>query len=102
MEWHVDEYAKRIEQAPENITTIFNGERRIVYALLDFCKTACLYAQCGAMEFKQIVANFDLTSKKDIIIHTLAAHAMVRDWEEGVYHEDPAKNEVFFCVPLIV
>ncbi|KAL6044894.1 Protein mono-ADP-ribosyltransferase parp4 [Balamuthia mandrillaris] len=96
VDWAVSERgrAKGITQAPNQLTSLFNGERQIVYGFVDYCTQATLQAKNGEQEMSTTVNTHELGFTKGSIVHTLAARGLIRDWEDGNYDQDKVRHEI--------
>ena len=114
VQWGVSA-TKQITQAPNQIVSLFDGERQIVYGYVDNCTSASLHALIGDKQYSTIVlhppsppsthppstsnplsqvSTHELGITRGDTIHTLAARALIRDWADGVYSEDKITNDV--------
>ena len=76
--------AKSITQAPKQIPNVFNGERQIVYGIIDGCTYADLVSKGADGEL--FSCRVSVTPERNVrtdYIHKLAARSMIRDYEEG-------------------
>jgi len=79
--WDLSEKGKsNFVQAPAQLTSLFHGERQIVYGLVDYCTAATLRAKNGEIELSNMVSTQELSFTRGSILHTLTARAMIRDW----------------------
>ncbi|CAM1328057.1 PARP4 (predicted) [Pycnogonum litorale] len=98
LEWQEFDYDRRsILQAPRHIGCLFNESHRVIYGLIPTgleVFMAFLKANSGNYEFGTMVslAASCVTSGK--LLHTVAARAVIRDWEDGLLAEDVAKQLV--------
>ena len=116
VQWGVSA-TKQITQAPNQIVSLFDGERQIVYGYVDNCTSASLHALIGDKQYSTIVlhppsppsthphsqpltlslsqvSTHELGITRGDTIHALAARALIRDWADGVYSEDKITNDV--------
>ncbi|XP_072047177.1 protein mono-ADP-ribosyltransferase PARP4-like [Amphiura filiformis] len=101
LEWGDDKSSDGSDniQAPAQITTVFSGSRLVVYALVNSCSQVVLKAAVPSMPSgsKEVITKFateDVKKSQGMIIHRLAARAIVQDWEEGALHSDRLHHEV--------
>ncbi|XP_071788483.1 protein mono-ADP-ribosyltransferase PARP4-like [Asterias amurensis] len=80
-------------QAPAQITSLFRKNRLIVYGLLRNFAKATLFAEVNGKKVETVLSAIDQPHTEGNIIHKLAAHAVIRDWEEGVLHADRPEHE---------
>ncbi|XP_071788645.1 protein mono-ADP-ribosyltransferase PARP4-like [Asterias amurensis] len=80
-------------QAPAQITSLFRKNRLIVYGLLRNFAKATLFAEVNGKKFETVLSAIDQPHTEGNIIHKLAAHAVISDWEEGVLHADRLEHE---------
>jgi poly [ADP-ribose] polymerase len=83
-----------VTQAPTQLTSLFHGERQIVYGFVDYCTAATLTAKNGDAEVSNVVSTHELSITRGSIVHTLTARAMIRDWEDGNYDKDALLHEI--------
>lgn len=77
--WNISDRGS-VAQAPAQLTSLFHGERQIVYGFVDYCTAATLNAKNGETEVSNLVSTHELSFTKGSIIQTLTARAMIRDW----------------------
>lgn len=79
--WDLSEKGRlKLAQAPAQLTSLFHGERQIVYGFVDYCTAATLRVKNGDMEMSNVVNTQELSFTRGSILHTLTARAMIRDW----------------------
>ena len=86
VKWHVED-GEQIKQTPEQIPSLFNGNRQIVYGFVDYCTRATLYSKLGTHQIEHGVSTSELLFRSGNIIHTLCAKSMVRekDNDDAIY-----------------
>ncbi|ELR19183.1 ubiquitin domain containing protein [Acanthamoeba castellanii str. Neff] len=93
VDWHISDRGS-VSAAPAQLTSLFYGERQIVYGFVDYCTAATLKAKNGDMEVSNLVSTHELSITRGSIVHTLTARAMIRDWEDGNYDKDALIHEI--------
>ncbi|XP_065649889.1 protein mono-ADP-ribosyltransferase PARP4 isoform X11 [Hydra vulgaris] len=88
-----DEDAPKPLQAPNEITTLFNGNRLVVYGFVPHCTMANLSAILNGKELNTIVSTSELSTTVGLTIHRLAAKSVINDWNDGMLHQDQYKHE---------
>ncbi|XP_012936925.2 protein mono-ADP-ribosyltransferase PARP4, partial [Aplysia californica] len=81
-------------QAPEHITSLFNGSRQVVYGFVPNCTMAVLKAKVGGQEVSTVVSTSELSITEGLLVHRLTARALIRDFEDGVLSTDRTQHEV--------
>ncbi|KAM6157375.1 protein mono-ADP-ribosyltransferase PARP4 isoform 2-T2 [Erethizon dorsatum] len=81
-------------QAPAQVPPLFHSDRLLVYGFISHCTQATLCALIQEKEFCSMVSTTELQKTTGTIIHKLAARALIRDFEDGVLHEDEANHEM--------
>ncbi|XP_063114500.1 protein mono-ADP-ribosyltransferase PARP4 isoform X2 [Cavia porcellus] len=81
-------------QAPAQVQSLFHNDRLLVYGLNSHCTQASLCALIQEKEFCSMVSTTELQKTTGTMIHKLAARALIRDFEDGILHEDEAKHEM--------
>ena len=108
-------------QAPQQVTSLFNGCRQVVYGLVPFCTKATLSAEIDGYTVSTMVSTPDLNITQGTVsisfavsgeqlmnlvldyngslfrsqmLHQLTARALIRDWDEGVLDQDATKSEM--------
>ncbi|XP_065198502.1 protein mono-ADP-ribosyltransferase PARP4-like isoform X2 [Sycon ciliatum] len=89
-----DDDADTPVQAPQQIVSLFNGSRHVIYGFVPHCTQAELQAEVGGVEVKTMVSCSELSKTSGKILHRLTARAVIRDWEEGALHPDPLEHEL--------
>uniref|UniRef100_A0A803T0M7 Poly [ADP-ribose] polymerase n=1 Tax=Anolis carolinensis TaxID=28377 RepID=A0A803T0M7_ANOCA len=89
-----DTDAPELMYAPAQIQSLFEHERLLVYGFISNCTQAALYALLNSQELQTIVSTTELQKTTGTILHKLAARAFIRDYEQGILHEDEAENEM--------
>ena len=79
-------------QAPRNISSLFCGQRKLVYGYVDHCTSAELHGEIDGKEWSVIASTSNLRLTHGTILHTLAARAFIRDFEDGAYCTTDAEN----------
>jgi len=85
---------RQVRQSPNQINSLFSGERQIVYGLVDYCTQATLNAQYQNQEISTMVSTQELSFTKGNLIHSLAARGMIRDWNDGNYDENRVQHDI--------
>jgi poly [ADP-ribose] polymerase len=86
LEWHqhADSGAKPPPlQAPAALPSMHAGCRTVVYAFADNCTSCTLHAEINGVRVSTFVSTSEIAVVRGTLLHTLAARAIVRDWEEG-------------------
>ncbi|KAL5457332.1 hypothetical protein EMCRGX_G034580 [Ephydatia muelleri] len=95
VEWQqFDENAPKPIQAPQEIFSLFNGSRQVVYGFVPNCTRATLKAKIGSKEVDTIVSTSNLAMTKGRTLHQLTARAIIRDWTEGSLAIDKTQHEI--------
>ncbi|XP_044524909.1 protein mono-ADP-ribosyltransferase PARP4 [Gracilinanus agilis] len=81
-------------QAPVQIQALFNNDRLLVYGFIPHCTQAILSALIQDREFHTMVSTTELQKTTGTMLHKLTARAIIRDYEDGVLHEDETKHEM--------
>ncbi|XP_074159822.1 protein mono-ADP-ribosyltransferase PARP4 isoform X2 [Sminthopsis crassicaudata] len=81
-------------QAPTQIQALFNNDRLLVYGFIPHCTQAILNALIQEMEFQTMVSTTELQKTTGTMLHKLTARAIIRDYEDGMLHEDETKHEM--------
>nr|XP_060626958.1 protein mono-ADP-ribosyltransferase PARP4 isoform X2 [Anolis sagrei ordinatus] len=89
-----DTDAPELMYAPAQIQTLFESERLLVYGFISNCTQATLHALLDSIELQTMVSTTELQKTTGTILHKLAARAFIRDYEQGILHEDEAENEM--------
>ncbi|XP_035659528.1 protein mono-ADP-ribosyltransferase PARP4-like [Branchiostoma floridae] len=80
-------------QAPNQIVSLFNGSRQVVYGYVPHCTQATLKAVINNREISTMVSTTELSITTGKILHQLTARAVIRDWEDGTLHSDRMHHE---------
>ncbi|XP_078664712.1 uncharacterized protein LOC144907477 isoform X2 [Branchiostoma floridae x Branchiostoma belcheri] len=80
-------------QAPNQIVSLFNGSRQVVYGYVPHCTQATLKAVINNREISTMVSTSELSITSGKILHQLTARAVIRDWEDGTLHVDRTHHE---------
>ncbi|XP_074072354.1 protein mono-ADP-ribosyltransferase PARP4 isoform X2 [Macrotis lagotis] len=81
-------------QAPTQIQALFNNDRLLVYGFIPHCTQAILNALIQDREFDTMVSTTELQKTTGTMLHKLTARAVIRDYEDGILHEDETKHEM--------
>ncbi|XP_043851171.1 protein mono-ADP-ribosyltransferase PARP4 [Dromiciops gliroides] len=81
-------------QAPTEIQALFNNDRLLVYGFIPHCTQAILHAFIQDREFHTMVSTTELQKTTGTMLHKLTARAIIRDYEDGILHEDETKHEM--------
>ncbi|XP_072467757.1 protein mono-ADP-ribosyltransferase PARP4 isoform X2 [Notamacropus eugenii] len=81
-------------QAPTEIQALFNNDRLLVYGFIPHCTQAILNALIQEREFHTMVSTTELQKTTGTMLHKLTARAIIRDYEDGILHEDETKHEM--------
>ncbi|XP_055988932.1 protein mono-ADP-ribosyltransferase PARP4 [Sorex fumeus] len=81
-------------QAPAQVQSLFHNERLLVYGFIPHCTQACLCALIQEKEFSAMVSTTELQKTKGTMIHKLTARALIRDYEDGILHEDETNHQM--------
>ncbi len=88
----ITEHAERIQQAPKETSSLFNGERKMVYSFIDNCTQAFLHAHNGEQEIETRVSTSELCFTKGHLLHTLVAKALINQFKDGNYDANKTKH----------
>ncbi|XP_074640441.1 protein mono-ADP-ribosyltransferase PARP4-like isoform X3 [Tubulanus polymorphus] len=91
IEWGADDNV--VIQAPQQITSLFNGRRLVVYGFISNCYQAILKAKFGDRELETIVSTSELSRTNGQIVHRLTARSVIKDWEVGMLNKDRVQHE---------
>lgn len=84
IEWHQhSDGLAEPNQAPRTIQSLYAGCRTIVFAFAENCTSCTLHADYNGTTMSTIVSTSELAVVRGSLLHTLAARAIVRDWENG-------------------
>uniref|UniRef100_A0A8B9X4X5 Poly [ADP-ribose] polymerase n=1 Tax=Bos mutus grunniens TaxID=30521 RepID=A0A8B9X4X5_BOSMU len=81
-------------QAPTQVQSLFHSERLLVYGLTPHCTQATLHALIQEREYSTVVSTTELQKTTGTMIHKLAARALIRDYEDGILHENEVNHEM--------
>uniref|UniRef100_H0XEX8 Poly [ADP-ribose] polymerase n=1 Tax=Otolemur garnettii TaxID=30611 RepID=H0XEX8_OTOGA len=81
-------------QAPAQVPSLFHGDRLLVYGFIPHCMQATLCALIQEKEFHTMVSTTELQKTTGTMIHKLTARALIRDYEDGILHEDETSHEM--------
>ncbi|XP_012297315.2 protein mono-ADP-ribosyltransferase PARP4 isoform X1 [Aotus nancymaae] len=81
-------------QAPAQVPSLFCNDRLLVYGFIPHCTQATLCALIQEKEFSTMVSTTELQKTTGTMIHKLAARALIRDYEDGILHENETSHEM--------
>uniref|UniRef100_A0A7N9CPY2 Poly [ADP-ribose] polymerase n=1 Tax=Macaca fascicularis TaxID=9541 RepID=A0A7N9CPY2_MACFA len=81
-------------QAPAQVPSLFCNDRLLVYGFIPHCTQATLCALIQEKEFCTMVSTTELQKTTGTMIHKLAARALIRDYEDGILHENETSHEM--------
>ncbi|XP_036054400.1 protein mono-ADP-ribosyltransferase PARP4 [Onychomys torridus] len=81
-------------QAPVQVPSLFHNDRLLVYGFIPHCTQATLCAFIQEKEFCTMVSTTELQKTTGTMIHKLAARALIRDYEDGILHDNETKHEM--------
>uniref|UniRef100_A0A8C0JCS0 Poly [ADP-ribose] polymerase n=1 Tax=Chelonoidis abingdonii TaxID=106734 RepID=A0A8C0JCS0_CHEAB len=81
-------------QAPAQIQSLFNNERLLVYGFIPRCTQATLNALINDQELQAMVSTTELQKTTGTLLHKLTARALIRDYEDGILHENETEHEM--------
>ncbi|CAM4358358.1 unnamed protein product [Lepidochelys olivacea] len=81
-------------QAPAQIQSLFNNERLLVYGFIPHCTQATLNALINDQELQEMVSTTELQKTTGTLLHKLTARALIRDYEDGILHENETEHEM--------
>ncbi|XP_008690327.2 protein mono-ADP-ribosyltransferase PARP4 [Ursus maritimus] len=81
-------------QAPAQVQSLFHNERLLVYGFIPHCTQATLCALIQEKEFSTVVSTTELQKTTGTMIHKLTARALIRDYEDGILHENETNHEM--------
>uniref|UniRef100_G1RT04 Poly(ADP-ribose) polymerase family member 4 n=1 Tax=Nomascus leucogenys TaxID=61853 RepID=G1RT04_NOMLE len=81
-------------QAPAQVPSLFLNDRLLVYGFIPHCTQATLCALIQEKEFCTMVSTTELQKTTGTMIHKLAARALIRDYEDGILHENETSHEM--------
>nr|XP_040137821.1 protein mono-ADP-ribosyltransferase PARP4 [Ictidomys tridecemlineatus] len=86
--------APKALQAPAQVPSLFHNDRLLVYGFIPHCTQATLNALIQEKEFCTMVSTTELQKTTGTMIHKLAARAVIRDYEDGILHENETSHEM--------
>uniref|UniRef100_A0A8B9ZFW7 Poly [ADP-ribose] polymerase n=1 Tax=Anas platyrhynchos TaxID=8839 RepID=A0A8B9ZFW7_ANAPL len=81
-------------QAPAQIQSLFTNERLLVYGFVPHCTQATLKAIINDKELQTVVSTTELQKTTGTVLHKLTARAFIRDYEDGILHENETEHEM--------
>ncbi|XP_054433436.1 protein mono-ADP-ribosyltransferase PARP4 isoform X2 [Pteronotus mesoamericanus] len=81
-------------QAPAHIQALFHNDQLLVYSFIPHCTQATLCALIQEKEFSTMVSTTELQKTTGTMIHKLTARALIRDYEDGILHENATSHEM--------
>ncbi|XP_052047314.1 protein mono-ADP-ribosyltransferase PARP4 isoform X2 [Apodemus sylvaticus] len=81
-------------QAPAWVPSLFHNDRLLVYGFIPHCTQATLRAIIQEKEFCTMVSTTELQKTTGTMIHKLAARALIRDYEDGILHDNETNHEM--------
>ncbi|XP_041910044.1 protein mono-ADP-ribosyltransferase PARP4 isoform X2 [Arvicola amphibius] len=81
-------------QAPAQVPSLFHNDRLLVYGFIPHCTQATLCAFIQEKEFHTMVSTTELQKTTGTMIHKLAARALIRDYEDGILHDNETNHEM--------
>ncbi|XP_029458356.1 protein mono-ADP-ribosyltransferase PARP4 isoform X3 [Rhinatrema bivittatum] len=81
-------------QAPAQIQSLFHSERLLVYGFIPHCTQATLNAFINDQELRTMVSTTELQKTTGTLLHKLTARAIIKDYEDGILHENEAEHEM--------
>uniref|UniRef100_A0A5F9DL49 Poly [ADP-ribose] polymerase n=1 Tax=Oryctolagus cuniculus TaxID=9986 RepID=A0A5F9DL49_RABIT len=81
-------------QAPAQVPSLFHNDRLLVYGFIPHCTQATLCALIDEKEFQAMVSTTELQKTTGTMIHKLTARALIRDYEDGILHENETSHEM--------
>ncbi|XP_025926285.1 poly [ADP-ribose] polymerase 4 isoform X1 [Apteryx rowi] len=81
-------------QAPAQIQSLFNNERLLVYGFILHCTQATLSTVINDEEIQTMVSTTELQKTTGTVLHKLTARAFIRDYEDGILHENETEHEM--------
>uniref|UniRef100_A0A8C5M043 Poly [ADP-ribose] polymerase n=1 Tax=Leptobrachium leishanense TaxID=445787 RepID=A0A8C5M043_9ANUR len=81
-------------QAPAKLPPIFSHGRLIVYGFIRHCTQATLKGLIEDKEMETMVSTTELQKTTGTMLHKLTARALIRDYEDGILHEEEDENEM--------
>ncbi|NXC42205.1 PARP4 polymerase, partial [Penelope pileata] len=89
-----DTDAPKPMQAPAQIQSLFTKERLLVYGFVPHCTQATLRAIINDRELQTVVSTTELQKTTGTVLHKLTARAFIRDYEDGILHENETEHEM--------
>uniref|UniRef100_A0A8C4KFD8 Poly [ADP-ribose] polymerase n=1 Tax=Dromaius novaehollandiae TaxID=8790 RepID=A0A8C4KFD8_DRONO len=89
-----DKNAPEPMQAPAQIQSLFNNERLLVYGFIPHCTQATLSTVINDQELQTMVSTTELQKTTGTVLHKLTARAFIRDYEDGILHENETEHEM--------
>ena len=86
----------KVDQSPAQIFSLFNGQRLVIYGMLDQQIITMAKLSCKADDGEMLetsVATSELAFTRGDFIHKLAARSLLRDFEEGILLSSTDDNE---------
>ncbi|KAM8977640.1 protein mono-ADP-ribosyltransferase PARP4 [Pelodytes ibericus] len=80
-------------QAPAGIPDLFSNDRLLVYGFVPHCSQASLKGFLDNQEFDTMVSTTELQKTTGTMLHKLAVRALIRDYEDGILHEEEDEHE---------
>ncbi|KAL8191011.1 UNVERIFIED_CONTAM: hypothetical protein K2H54_066665 [Gekko kuhli] len=80
--------------APAQIQSLFTSEYLLAYGFISHCTQATLNALIDNQEFQTMVSTTELQKRTGTMLHKLTARALIRDYEQGILHENKAEHEM--------
>ncbi|XP_059540128.1 protein mono-ADP-ribosyltransferase PARP4 isoform X2 [Myotis daubentonii] len=81
-------------QGPAQVQALFHNDRLLVYSFIPHCTQATLCALIQEKEFSAMVSTTELQKTTGTMIHKLTARALIRDYEDGILHENETNHEM--------
>ncbi|XP_077014881.1 protein mono-ADP-ribosyltransferase PARP4 [Tamandua tetradactyla] len=81
-------------QAPSQVRSLFHDDRLLVFGFIPHCTQATLCALIQEKEFCTMVSTTELQKTTGTMIHKLTAQAFIRDYEDGILHENETNHEM--------
>uniref|UniRef100_A0A8C3W803 Poly [ADP-ribose] polymerase n=1 Tax=Catagonus wagneri TaxID=51154 RepID=A0A8C3W803_9CETA len=81
-------------QAPAQVRALFHSDRLLVYGFIPHCTQATLCAIIQEKKYSTVVSTTELQKTTGTMIHKLAARALIRDYEDGILHENETHHEM--------
>ncbi|XP_048197632.1 protein mono-ADP-ribosyltransferase PARP4 isoform X1 [Perognathus longimembris pacificus] len=81
-------------QAPARVRSLFHNDRLLVYGFIPHCTQATLCALIQEKEYCTMVSTTELQKTTGTMIHKLAAQALIRDYEDGILHDNETGHEM--------